>query len=48
MNPVIRAYTVSDREKRLALAREVEQAAAEAQTVADELQSIADELRRFA
>lgn len=48
MNPVIRAYTVSERDKRLALAREVERAAADAQQLADELQAIADDLRENA
>lgn len=48
VNPVIRAYTVSERDKRLALAREVERAAADAQQLADELQAIADDLRENA
>ena len=48
MNPVILAYTTTDHEKRLALAREVERAAADAQQLADELQAIADDLRRHA
>ena len=46
MNPVIRAYTVTARDQRLALAREVEKAAADAQVLADELQALADEIRR--
>ena len=45
MNPVIRAYTATERDKRLALAREIERAAAEAQQIADELQTLASELR---
>lgn len=48
MNPVIRAYTVTEREQWLALARDLEQAAAQAQQIADELQACADEIRRNA